>query len=256
MPGALQYRRLVLETGEHLPLHTLRLAGDLAGALGLDIVGISPEDPNLLELTRVALLRELRLPGHDWQPLDAQRLLFERTLLSEQTKRLISEEAAARGLGCAFGDDNDPLSASDIAVFTRPLWDAKRFLAQAAWSPRVGYESTSSAIVLVPGAPAQASRLVAAIGETDDDDPAASIGMRLASATGDDLVILRPPAPMSAANLTRLLEQELRPRRERLVILPPGTEARQIAGELADRRNSSVLVPSLAIGPSQRRRRP
>lgn len=244
MAGPLQYRRLVLETGERLPLHTLRMAGDLAGALGLNMVGVSSDDSNLLELTRVALLRELRLPGHDWQPLDAQRLLTERTLLTEQTKRLIAEEATARGVSCAFDDNNDSLSASDIAVFTRPFWDAQRFLIEAAWSSRVGCNSTGSAIVLVPSAPAQASRLVAAIAEAEEDDPATSIGMRLVSATGDDLVILRPPAPMSVANLIRLLEQRLRPRRERLVILPPGTEARQIAAELADRRNSSVLVPS------------
>jgi hypothetical protein len=249
MAGPLQYRRLVLETGEHLPLRTLRMAGDLAGALGLHMVGLSSDDPNLLELTRVGLLRELRLPGHDWQPLDAQRLLTERTLLAEQTKRLITEEATARGIGCAFDDNNDPLSVSDIAVFTRPFWDAKRFLTEAAWSSRVGPKSTSPAIVLVPSAPAQASRLVAAIAEAEEDDQAASIGTRLVSATGDDLVILRAPAPLSVANLIRLLEQKLRPRRERLIILPPGTEARQIAAELADRRNSSVLVPSLTIAP-------
>ena len=69
------YRRAVLGMGiGNIDRDMLREAAEFARLLELDMLGVFIEDPSLIELAALPFARELRLPGHDWQALEPQRV--------------------------------------------------------------------------------------------------------------------------------------------------------------------------------------
>ncbi|MDE2582818.1 MAG: hypothetical protein KGL52_14385, partial [Rhodospirillales bacterium] len=128
-PAAPRFRRLVLEFGQGTPDAALvRTAADLARLLGIDLQGLFVEDEALLALAAWPFARELRLPAHEWHPIDPDTLARELRAAAAAADRMLADAVAAFDIPARLhvvrGDPISALSAfcrgDDILVLTPP----------------------------------------------------------------------------------------------------------------------------------------
>lgn len=97
------YRRLLLglQPGRFDPV-TFRGAAQLARGLDVPMFAVLVEDPSIAVAAALPFARELRLPTHDWQPADPERLALELRMSSDQARRDLLRESEALGIDCRF----------------------------------------------------------------------------------------------------------------------------------------------------------
>jgi hypothetical protein len=91
--------RIVIQLGHAAHRRQLRLAAELAHLLSSTLHGLFIENEEALAVAGLSFARELRLPGHHWQPLDADQLIAEFRDRAALAQRLLDE--AVRGLDVA-----------------------------------------------------------------------------------------------------------------------------------------------------------
>jgi hypothetical protein len=180
------FHRLVLAVahGEAGPV-LLGHAAEAARLLHLALHCVLIEDEALARLPALPFIRELRLPTHDWQPIDPARLAAEHAAAEAALRHTLAALAARLGIAQALEvQRGDPVlcfgglcTAGDIVVLAdRPHREAQlRTLARR--SP--------AAVMLLPARPARHTGLVALAG-----DPARATAERLAVAAGVGLRIV------------------------------------------------------------------
>jgi hypothetical protein len=195
MASQLHYRRVVLTVREGgAPAPAFRLAAELARALELELEGVFVEDEALLALAGLPFARELSLPGHTWQALDAARVLEDFRAAAETTRRLLADAAAAIGMASGFSVlRTDPAAlwekflASDILVLVQ---------AAAASGPAPAAPTCAAAMMLVPKRPRTAPGAIAAA--PDGASLATATAAALARRSGEDLLLILPGNSSSA----------------------------------------------------------
>jgi hypothetical protein len=193
MASQLHYRRVVLTVREGgAPAPAFRLAAELARALELDLEGVFVEDEALLALAGLPFARELSLPGHTWQALDAARMLEDFRAAAETTRRLLADAAAAIGMASGFSVlRTDPAAlwekflASDILVLVQ---------AAAASGPAPAVPTCAAAMMLVPKRPRTAPGAIVAV----PDGASLATAAALARRSGEDLLLILPGNSSSA----------------------------------------------------------
>lgn len=256
------FRRLVVAMGhgEAGPA-TLRRAADMARQLHLELHCLLVEDEALFGLADFAFARELRLPTHDWQPFEAARLADEFAHLAAELRRTLAGLAASAGtapalqvrrgdpaacLGGICGEGDIVLVAEPAAL---PLSDAVRAAALRLPAP----------VMLLPRSmPTRAAPLAAVA--TGPDDPGLPAALRIAAATGEDVVLVAHEATadavaqaavrlapgqrltLRAIPATAGLLDALRPGVPRLVVLGRPAFTPEAASALARREGVAVLL--------------
>ena len=201
-------RRLILDLGQGAadPL-ALQMAAELAGWLGVDLHGLFIEDEALLALADLPFARELRLPTHEWSPLDAAGITAELRHAAEDARRMLTGILATNRVAGGFevrrGDPAACLAeitrAGDLvllalsgSVAARPPQDSARTRAAMA-------RGAASALLVLPARPRRRRGPVVVVPE-GAVDPALEIAARIAAATHEPLtVLLRDPGEKTAA---------------------------------------------------------
>lgn len=266
------YRRVVL--GLHpgaLQRRTLRTAAEIARLLELEMLGIFIEDQTVLGASALSFTRELRLPGHAWQPLESHRVEDDLRAAAEQARVLLDQESAALGITCRFevrrGDPATLVVATceltDIVVLAEPAEEAERMTAAIGRERRAALASPA-AILFLPSAALSPVGPVAVVA-ADESDPALELAARLASAARDKLLILAPSHGaalaravaatgamtvdqidvMELGEMTRgSLRRALAARRERLLVMTRGAAGLpdEAPAALAKEREAPVLA--------------
>lgn len=243
-----RYRRAVLGMGPgSIDRHMLRAAGEFARLLELEMLGVFIEDRSLLGLAALPFSRELRLPGHDWQALEPERVGDELRAAAQQAQRLFRQEVASQGVACRFevrpGDPatvaGDVAQTSDILIVGEPM--AIDALASGSKPARRAALSSAAAVLLLPSSGMPRHGPVAAVA-TGPSDSCFELACRIADAAGEQAVTI-PGEPASTATLLRSLQRALGPHRERLLILPRRAMMNDdVPQEVASLRNVPVLV--------------
>ncbi|MBU6498857.1 MAG: hypothetical protein KGJ41_12320 [Rhodospirillales bacterium] len=115
-PAHPPFRRLILRLENVEPTPQMaRAAGQFAHLLGLHLHSIFLVDEAVFGLAQLPFTRELRLPGHEWHPLDPDRLAAELDQAASRAQRIVSDAVHVLGLNAAFevvrGDPASCLSA-------------------------------------------------------------------------------------------------------------------------------------------------
>src|SRR5581483_5890327 len=123
------HRRLIVELAHGATdARTLRAVAELAASLQLELHGLFIEDEDLLGLAELPFAREIRLPTHDWQKLEAGRVAAELQHAAGEAHRLLRSLAEALGIAIAFevrrGDPGKMMAAvasgGDVIVLAAP----------------------------------------------------------------------------------------------------------------------------------------
>ncbi len=202
------YCRLVVELAHSTSdPETLRCFAQFARLLDLELHGLFVEDEALLALADLPFAREIRLPTHDWGPMDTDRL--ERELQQQATMIRRRLEAAVRAAGVANGFEvlrGDPgtclveqARATDIIVLAAPdavVARSSRISSQV----QAATHRAASATLLLPPRPHRQHGAVAVV-LADPADPSLETAARLAVASGERLLVLVESGSEAAAGL-------------------------------------------------------
>ncbi len=249
-------RRLILDLGQGAadPL-ALQMAADLAGWLGVDLHGLFIEDEAVLALADLPFARELRLPTHEWTPLDAAGIAAELRHAAEEARRMLTGILAATRVPGGFevrrgdpaaclaeisGAGDLVLLALSASVSARPPPDAARTRAAMA-------RGAASALLVLPARPRRRRGPVVVVPESAAD-PALEIAARIAAATHEPLtILLRDPGAEAAAARDRAVAFGV-PRQRVAVagLAPSGTGS--VQGVPAGQGESLIVLGRAATG--------
>jgi hypothetical protein len=227
----------------------LRGAAEFARLLKLEILGIFIEDRSVLGLSTLPFARELRLPGHDWQALEPQRVARELQAAAEQARRLFREEVESQGVICRFevqrGDPATLVSGvaetTDILIVAEPI-AANRLGSAFAPTRRAALASAAAVLLLPPsGMPQRGPVVVVAAGTSD---PCFLLASRIAAAMGEEALVIPPTDEISTPALMMSLQRTVGYDRERMLVLArsKSKELDEMPLELAAQRNVPVLI--------------
>lgn len=204
--GHALHRRLIVELCHGgVDARTLRALAEVAVLLELDLHGLFIEDAALLGLAELPFVRELRLPTHDWQKIEATRIAGELHRAAQDAQRLLREIAATLGVPSGFevrrGDPAEMMAAvagsSDVVAIAEPATPGGR-LAPGLLRLHAAAGSSRAALLLLPGGFTPRHGPVAALLATADD-PALAIAARAALNTHEKLLLLLPQADAALA---------------------------------------------------------
>ena len=210
-PHTASYRRLVLGLQyNHIEPSALRVAGDLARSLDLEMLAVLVEDRSIIDAASLPFAREFRLPTHDWHPADRRRLALDLQVAADRIHRQLAHEILATGIDCRFevktGDPATTILAfiglHDIVAVMEP-GDALGRLNTITERMREAALASEASVLLLPGHPIPAGGPVIALvaGATD---PALSLAASIAARSARDLVVL---TAMPGADLTDIARQ-------------------------------------------------
>ncbi|MGE0418370.1 MAG: hypothetical protein AB7O80_16325 [Acetobacteraceae bacterium] len=248
------YQRVILELGQgDADPDTIRFVAEFARELGLDLHGLFVEDESLLNLAALPFAREIRLPTHQWQPIDADRMADELRHAADAARLRLQQVVAALGVRSRFevvrGDPHLCVAGlcfpTDIVVVTETM---------TAPAMRSAAESSPASVLLLPKRATYRHGPVVAV-TAQLDDPGLDLAEHIAHAQHAPLVILHPAAAagerrgadlfgMADLSATSVL-RTLAPLRERLVIVTRGA-ARELpmadVSQIVTTRHDAVLL--------------
>lgn len=224
------HRRLVLELCHGCAdAETMRAAAEFASLLGLDLHGLFIEDAAVLALADMPFAREICLPTHEWQRIDADRMAAELRHAAVEARRMLREIATTMGVPNAFeilrGDPAEMiaavLSSGDVFAIAPPDAAGARLTLGFARLHEAAHGSMASVLLLPGGFGSRHGPVVAVLaGAVDPSLPPAA---RLAVRAREGLVLLLPEDGVE-------LEHEVVERAARLGVPRARITVRRLAG--------------------------
>lgn len=148
---------------------TIRQAGAVARLLGLDMLGIFVEDEAIHSLASFPFARELRLPSHQWHPIDPAHVVTAFQAAAAAAQRRLTNITQTLGVNCGFtvrrGDPagvvTEILCAGDIIVLSEPRAPSEALTHSFLRAWQTASRSGASLLLLPPGAARQDGPVIA-----------------------------------------------------------------------------------------------
>jgi len=177
---------------------SVAFTAELADLLGLDLLGLFAEDERLVDIARLSYVREFRLVGDGWQPLDAEQLARSVSQAASEARRLFDDAARSLRVAARFdlvtGAIEEAIGARmephDIIVVIEPRSAAERVSYQFRQFIDMALNAPSATLV-VPSRISRHKGPVVVIAESGHDASVA-IGLRVAEAVHERLLVLMP----------------------------------------------------------------
>ena len=224
-PSKASDRRLIVDL-YHGPAdaETLRAAAEIARLLGFDLHGLFIEDESLLALAEFPFAREIRLPTHEWSPMNAVTVTADLREAATRMHRLLDDILRSVGVPGAFQVlRGDPVVCiggvcriGDIIV-VEPETPVRQLTQSIAHLQEAAFGSPASVLLLPAGTKLRAGPVVARLEGAEDSS--LEVACHLAAATKDDLVIL-PLAQVPGGHTVADRALALGMRREQISLRP------------------------------------
>ncbi|SPE21114.1 conserved hypothetical protein [Burkholderiales bacterium] len=249
------YRRLILDLCHGTSdAESMRAAVEFARLLGLDLHCLFIEDEAVLALAELPFAREIRLPTHDWSPIDVSTIEAELRQAANQTRRLLDKIIEGIGISSEFevlrGDPAACIAAlcrsGDIVVVAEPGPPLGRTTQSVMRLRAAAHESAASVLLLPTRLRPRRGPVVAVL--ADAADASLDVGCRIATAAEEDLVILLPEPLAAAAGVAVADRVTDRARalglpRERITVQPVrGAQADDVVHALSGLRERLIVM--------------
>ena len=200
------FRRLILDVGDHAANPRIaRAAAEFARALGLDLHCVFVEDEAVYGLAGLPFARELRLPAHEWHPMDATRIASEFAQAAAQARRVVDEVVRTLGIANAFEVvRGDPAACIAVLSTATDIVVVAERGAPGAWPfdrRRAAAYRSAAALLVLPPRPASRQGPIAAV-LAAAADACLEVAARAARSAGASLLLLPlalPPDQLQAA---------------------------------------------------------
>ena len=179
--------------------HFMREAAEMARLLGTEMCGVFVEDEAIHGLAAMPFARELRLPSHDWQPIDAGQIAADFQHAATAAKRLLDTVAHTMGVTCGFevrrgnpsGVVAELLCSSDIVVLGEPRLGTEALTQWFLTAWQTAMRSDASVLLLPPQAIRRRGPVVAL--KAAPGQRAVRTAAHIARIGGESLLLLSPP---------------------------------------------------------------
>lgn len=213
MPGQTPaFKRLVLGLQAGPSARAIKAAAEFASLLNLELVGLFFEDTRLEKLSGIPFVREFRLLGGGWHPIDIDRLSRDFELAARNAERLLANEAMQFSTRWQFEVTRELFSeafgalsrASDIVMIVQPERPAEYATPQFALLMEAALQS-APAVMLAPARPSLRKGPVIAIAAIPNDT-CFYTAAEIAIAAKEELVILYTDSDDESAAAVHQLE--------------------------------------------------
>jgi hypothetical protein len=178
---------------------SVAFTAELAGLLGLDLVGVFVEDESLADLAALPCVRELRLFGSGWHSLDATQLERVSSQAAVDARHLFAQAAKMLNVATRFdlvkGSIDEAIgsqsSADDIIVVIEPKNPAERVTHQFRQLLDVAFNAPA-AVLLVPSRIRRRTGPIVAVADSARDT-SVHAAIELATSVKERLIVLTPP---------------------------------------------------------------
>jgi hypothetical protein len=214
MPGQTPaFKRLVLGLQAGPSARAIRAAAEFASLLNLELMGLFFQDTRLEKLSGIPFVRELRLLGGGWQPIDIDRLSRDFELAARNAERLLASEATQFSTKWQFEVTRELFSeafgalsrASDIVMIVQPESPAAEYATRQFPLLMEAALLSAPAVMLAPAHPSLRTGPVIAIAAIPND-PCIYTAAEIAIAAKEELVIIGAGAGDESAAVVRELE--------------------------------------------------
>lgn len=244
------HRRLIVELCQGgADEQTLRVVAECASVLELDLHGLFIEDEAVLTLSELPFAREICLPTHEWQKIEAGRIADELRRAAVHAQRLLRQAAATLGLVNAFevrrGDPAETMAAiasgNDVIVIAEPATPGGRLAPGLSRVQAAAHGSAASVLFLPAGVTLHRGPVAALL--ADADDPSLPLAARAAANTREGLLVLLPAgdAAMTAGVVERAVAVGVPPARVGVRTLG-GLQAEDVLHALGRGRERLVVL--------------
>jgi hypothetical protein len=200
-------RRIIVQLGHGADQRPLRFAAELAQLLSSNLHGLFIENEAVLALAKLSFARELRLPGHEWQPLDADRVMAEFRNEAALAQRLLNEAVTGLDIAGIFqvvrGDPATSLVSfareKDVVVIAEPRL-ASEHIGGVFSRIRAALCRSASSILLVP-ASARSRNGPIVVAPVSARDPSLAVALHMARKADEDIVLFRSAAADDIADI-------------------------------------------------------
>jgi len=206
-------RRLILDLYHSAAdANIMRAAVEFAKLLGLDLHCLFIEDEAVFTLAGLPFAREIRLPAHQWGPLNQDIIARELRETADHTRRLLNEVLRGVEIVSRFevlrGDPATCITAvcqsGDIVIVAEPGAAVVRTMRTLRRLHAAAHASPASVLLLPPRHKARPGHVVAVL--ATPTDPALDVACRIAVAANENLTILLPQ-PADEAVVERAKER-------------------------------------------------
>jgi hypothetical protein len=254
------YRRLILELYHGAAdAATMRSAAEFARLLDLDLHCLFIEDEALFALAELPFAREIRLPTHQWSPIDADTMAAELRQAAAETRRALDEIIRSVGVASAFevlrGDPAACIAAvcqaGDIVVVAQPGPPIARTTHGIAQAQAAAHGSAAAVLLLPARFQPRRGPVVAVL--ADAVDASLDVACRIATAAGEGLALLLPETlaesgERAGVDAARQRAWTLGLRPERITVhRVRGAQAEDVLHALAGLRESLIVMTRAAF---------
>jgi hypothetical protein len=241
---------LILDLGHGAAdAETMRVAGEYARLLGLDLHCLFIEDEALLAMAALPFAREIRLPTHTWSPLDADTITRELHGAATQAQHLLDEILPSVGVSGRFqvlrGDPATCISTvcrtGDIIIVSQPAHSVARGARGVTRLHAAAHASAASVLLLPARHKPRRGRVAAVLADAQDESLAAACGIAVAADEGI-IVLLPEPISNAAADSVRERARALGISHERVTVRPLRSARADDVLLALDRLHESLIV--------------
>jgi len=229
---------------------TMRAAVEFAQLLGLGLHCLFIEDEAVLAMAELPFAREIRLPTHEWRPLDADTIASELKYAASQTRRLLDGILREVGVSSEFevlrGDPAACIAAvcqtGDIVIVAESGSPIARTTPGIRRLHAAAHASAASVLLLPVRHKARRGHVVAVLAE--EADGSLEVACRIAVAANEGVTILLPE-PVDRATAERVAERAhtFGVPRERVAVRPVhSTRADDVLLALAGLRERLIVM--------------
>lgn len=175
----------------------MRTAAEFAKLLNVELLGLFLEDMRLQELAAIPFLREFKLLGGGWRPIDAGQLARDIELAARNAQRLFANAASDFSMKWRFevirGLSSETIGSifrtGDILMAVQPANPAEHATWQFSWLIDAAFRS-AAAVLIVPPRPGTANGSIVAVAAAPGD-PSIQTAAAIASAAKEELVAVK-----------------------------------------------------------------
>jgi hypothetical protein len=252
MAAGPEFKRALL--GLHLDgpgQKAIDVAFEMAGLLGLELVGIFAKDETLRELAGYPGAREFMPAGRTWRPIDLDRMLREQMDAARAAQRVFSELAIASGVPATFeivtGSPTQAFvsmsCASDILVVAEPTQASALVTRSFSLVLDAAMRSPAS-VLLVPRSVRRLRGPIVMVARAPDD-PGIAVASAIAAAAHEELIVIDAHRREATGSLIGRLSTLLGSRSESLIVITregSAGEADNLGVAIAEARRVPVLI--------------
>jgi nucleotide-binding universal stress UspA family protein len=232
-------RRIVVTLGGTEPGRPdLDIAVRLAAVLGAELEGVFVEDINLIRLSGLPFLREVRACSLVEELISTESMQRDLRAMAREAQRMLQQAAQAMGVGCSFRIWRGPTAVETLST----SFEADIIVSLRSMRPPTAYRAVRLGSRREPAVADAVGAISVLITDSPLADKALAAACQLANNLGTGVRVLLPAEEPSAAGLRQRTSELLRAHAQRASFVRLGSDSAAALAAAMQPSGNGVLI--------------